>query len=100
LFLILAYKDQHNFLFFHKLCYSFHFPAIFEENLQSQLPVVFSKFISSWKTEIYGAMFHDGKLKKKKKFLSSGVILVLDYEEEVVEKVGCTLIINSRRSLI
>jgi hypothetical protein len=43
-------------------------------------------------------MFHAGKLKKKM-FLSSGVILVLDYEEEVVEKVDCTLIINSRASL-
>jgi len=36
----------------------------------------------------------------KKMFLSSGVILVLHYEEEVVENVGCTLIINSHASLI
>jgi hypothetical protein len=28
-------------------------------------------------------------------FLSSGVILVLDYEEEVAEKAGCILIMNS-----
>jgi hypothetical protein len=99
LFLILAFKDQDNFFIFPQIMLFLSISCHFQRKpAQLQLPVVFSKFILAWKTEIYSAVFHAGNFQKNVSvFLCD---LVLDYEEEVVEKVGCTLIINSHASLI
>jgi len=97
LLLILAYKDQENFYF--STNYVIPFTSL-PFSKKTWTVTVASSFLSvHFVLKNINLWCYVPCCKIKKKCLSFGVILVLHYEEEVVEKVGCTLIINSRASL-